>query len=344
MIGDGVIAESVISFEITWKNPGNGEQPKWDQNDQKIYYNQADIYPDLLFTKAQGIATYYTYTTIDSIIHLLKEIDEIIDAKLSSAEVSEEVKQLGPATSVQRVGSTGLQTVPRGEIQRVGQTALQRVQPGNTQLQTVQRGQVPATVQKGQVPATIQKGQVPAVIQKQSISSDPEEPIKQDEVTNEPEPKQGQEASGSSRAYTVIVYGKELKLIDAQLTSANIRIRHRISANLFRKINEEIVDNTKSIWLEVRFGLGRVVKMEMKEFETKEGVNLLVQVLPTIDLILTPDKNAVTPKSEETINVEDKIKNLRRLRQEREENRFERSRSETEKGLKRAGSYWKKTE
>lgn len=344
MIGDGVIAESVISFEITWKNPGNGEQPKWDQNDQKIYYHQADIYPDLLFTKAQGIATYYTYTTIDAIIHLLKEIDEIIDAKLSSAEVSEEVKQLGPATSVQRVGPTGLQTVPRGEIQRVGQTALPRVQPGNTQLQTVQRGQVPATVQKGQVPATIQKGQVPAVIQKQSISSDPEEPIKQDEVTNEPEPKQGQEASGSSRAYTVIVYGKELKLIDAQLTSANIRVRHRISANLFRKINEEIVDNTKNIWLEVHFGLGRVVKMEMKEFETKEGVNLLVQVLPTIDLILTPDKNAVTPKSEETINVEDKIKNLRRLRQEREENRFERSRSETEKELKRAGSYWKKTE
>lgn len=326
MIGDGVIAESVISFEITWKNPGNGEQPKWDQNDQKIYYHQADIYPDLLFTKAQGIATYYTYTTIDAIIHLLKEIDEIIDAKLSSAEVSEEVKQLGPATSVQRVGPTGLQTVPRGEIQRVGQTALQRVQPGNTQLQTVQRGQVPA------------------VIQKQSISSDPEEPIKQDEVTNEPKPKQGQEASGSSRAYTVIVYGKELKLIDAQLTSANIRVRHRISANLFRKINEEIVDNTKNIWLEVHFGLGRVVKMEMKEFETKEGVNLLVQVLPTIDLILTPDKNAVTPKSEETINVEDKIKNLRRLRYEREENRLERSRSETEKELKRAGSYWKKSE
>ena len=41
MIGDGVIAESVISFEITWKNPGNGEQPKWDQNDQKIYYHHS---------------------------------------------------------------------------------------------------------------------------------------------------------------------------------------------------------------------------------------------------------------------------------------------------------------
>jgi len=352
MIGDGVIAESVISFEITWKNPGNGEQPKWDQNDQKIYYHQADIYPDLVFTKAQGIATYYTYTTIDSIIHLLKEIDAIIDEKLESAEVSEEVKQLGPATSIQRVGPTGLQTVPRGEIQKVGSTALQRVLPGNTQLQTVQkgqvpatvqRGQVPATVQRGQVPATVQKGQVPAVIQKQSISSDPEQPVKPDEVTSEPEPKQGQEASGSSRAYTVIVYGKELKFIDAQLTSANIRVRHRISANLFRKINEEIVDNTKNIWLEVHFGLGRMVKMEMKEFETEDGKNLLVQVLPTIDIVLTPDKNAVTPKSEETINVEDRIRNLKRLRYEREENRFDRSRTETEKGIKQAGSYWKKS-
>lgn len=327
MIGDGVIAESVISFEITWKNPGNGEQPKWDQTDQKIYYHKADIYPDLSFTKAQSIATYYTYTTIDVIIQLLKEIDSIIDSKLGSEEpISEEMKQLGPATSIQKAGPTSLATVPKGEIQKVGPTSLQRIQqPSNTQLQVAQ------------------KGQVPAVIQKQDISSEPEELIKKDEITSEPEPKQGQETSGSPRAYTVIVYGKELKMIDAQLTSANIRVRHRVSANLIRKINEEIVDNTQNIWLEVRFGMGKTVKMELKEFNTEDGRNLLVQVLPTVDILLTPGKNAVIPTSEETTNFEDKIKHLRKLRYEREETRFERSREETEKGIKRAGSYWKKS-
>lgn len=327
MLGDGVIAESVISFKVTWKNPGNGEQPKWNQNDQEIFYHKADIYPDLLFTKAQGIATYYTYTTIDAIVQLLKKINAIIDSKLSSGEVSEEVKMLGPATTVQKVGPTDLQAVPKAELQRVGPRALQRIdQPGNTQLQTVQ------------------PGQVPAIIQPKSITNDPKSQPKQDDVTIKPDQKDSQEASSESRSYTVTVYGKELKLLDAQLTSANIRVRHRVSANLFRKVNDEILDNSKNIWLETVISDGRTIKFEMKDFETEAGENLLVQILPTVDLILTPGKEAATPKSEETINLEDKIRNLRRIRQEREEQRFERSKEDTEKRVKRASSYWKKSE
>jgi len=83
MIGNGVIAESYISFNIKWTNPGNGGQPHWDQNAQDIELHTTDIYPDLLFTKASALATYYKYTSADKLINLLKEINAVIDSKLT---------------------------------------------------------------------------------------------------------------------------------------------------------------------------------------------------------------------------------------------------------------------
>jgi hypothetical protein len=83
MIGNGVIAESYISFNIKWSNPGNGGQPHWDQNAQDIELHTTDIYPDLLFTKASALATYYKYTSADKLINLLKEINAVIDSKLT---------------------------------------------------------------------------------------------------------------------------------------------------------------------------------------------------------------------------------------------------------------------
>ena len=314
MIGDGVIAESVISYRITWVNPGNGEQPKWDQNKQKIEFHQSDIYPDLEFSKAQGLATYYTYTTIDSLVNLLKEINAIIDAKLGWNTVSEDFKQLGSATSIQTAGTTGLQT------RNTGPTSLQKINsPTNTQLQNVVRGQVPATIDKG-------------------------EPVKlepKDKVTIDKETTKGSGESEGSGEYTVIVYGEKLKFIDAQLSSASIRVRHKVSSNLLRKVNDEVIDNSKNIWVEIHTGIGSPTRMELKEFETEDHVNLLVQVLPTIDLILTAGEKSITPKSEETVNDEDRIRNLNSIRRDREEARLSRSKKETEQVLKRSQAFKK---
>lgn len=86
MVGNGVIAESYVSFNIKWTNPGNGGQPHWDQNAQDIELHSTDLYPDLLFTKASGLATYYKYTSADKLIGLLREINEIIDSKIKTNE------------------------------------------------------------------------------------------------------------------------------------------------------------------------------------------------------------------------------------------------------------------
>lgn len=330
MIGDGVIAESVISYRITWVNPGNGEQPKWDQNKQKIEFHQSDIYPDLEFSKAQGLATYYTYTTIDSLVNLLKEINAIIDAKLGWNTVSEDFKQLGSATALQKSGPTGLQqtgntslqtTGPTGlQTRNTGPTSLQKINsPTNTQLQNVIKGQVPATIDKS-------------------------EPVKlepKDKVTIDKETTKDSGESEGSGEYTVIVYGEKLKFIDAQLSSASIRVRHKVSSNLLRKVNDEVIDNSKNIWVEIHTGIGSPTRMELKEFETEDYLNLLVQVLPTIDLILTAGEKAITPKSEETVNDEDRIRNLNSIRRDREEARLSRSKKETEQVLKRSQAFKK---
>lgn len=331
MVGDGVIAESLISYKITWKNPGDGKQPNWNQNDQEIVYHKCDVYPDLKYVKAQGIATYYTYTSLDAIIRILKEINSVIDAKMQ--KVTEEVKQLPAPTAIQRATPVGLQNITSPT-----QTGLQTVpKPGVSSLQTINKtSNLPSTIQKSNVQLQLANPTKP------SVPGDPAQPNKKDEVTSDPEKPKDQTASNETAAYTVVVYGKQLKLIDVQLTSANVRVRHRVSANLIRKIDDEIIDNTKNIWLEVHSGLGKTVRMELKEFDREDGTNLLVQILPTVDLILNPDKDSVIPKSEDTINYEDKIKHLRRLRTEREENRYARSKQDTEAGVKKANSYWKK--
>jgi hypothetical protein len=251
MIGDGVIAESIISFKITWKSLGKGLQPTWDQNNQEILFHSSSIYPDLLFTKAQGIATYYKYTTIDAILALLKQIDSIIDTKLGSANKSE-----------------------------------------------------------------------------------PSSPNPENEVTNEPSPKEAPKESGDSGSYTAVVYGDKIQMLDGQLSSANIRIRHKVSANLFRKVDDETIDNSKRIWLEVTPGSGKSIRMESSEFKMEDGLNLLVQILPTIDLVLQSTENTVTPKSEKDEDYSDKIKYLRNLRMNREEDRFTRSKKEIDNSIK----------
>lgn len=286
MIGDGVIAESIVSFKITWKNPGKGLQPTWDQNSQEILFHSSSVYPDLLFSKAQGIATYYRYTTIDAIIAILKQIDAVIDGKLGNA--NEAAKQLMPGPAAPN-----------------------------------QLGQGP--------PAEDQT--VKPKISTEADKSEPVSPSPKDDVTNVEPPKESPNDSGTSGAYTVTVYGDKLQMLDGQVSSANIRIRHKVSANLFRKVDEEVIDNSKKIWLEVS-GLGKSVRMELEDFKTADGINLLVQILPTVDLVLLASERTVTPKSEKDEDYSDKIKYLRNLRMNREEDRFTRSKRDIDASIK----------
>lgn len=83
MISDGVIADSVVSFKITWKKPSDDSPIKWDQNDQVIELHTVDIYPDLKYTKATATATYFNYASADSLISLIKQINGEIDKKIA---------------------------------------------------------------------------------------------------------------------------------------------------------------------------------------------------------------------------------------------------------------------
>ena len=83
MIGEGIIVESIASFKITWKNPGNGMQAVWDQENQVIELHGSDVYPDLEFVSLTGLSTYFTHSTADKIIAKLKELNKVIDTQLT---------------------------------------------------------------------------------------------------------------------------------------------------------------------------------------------------------------------------------------------------------------------
>lgn len=89
MNAQGIIAESIISFKITWDNPGNGQQPKWDQNKQSIEIHETDVYPDLNYTEAYAAPLYVKYTSGSLLNDLLVEINKVIDSKLSNANGAE---------------------------------------------------------------------------------------------------------------------------------------------------------------------------------------------------------------------------------------------------------------
>lgn len=303
MVGNGVIAESIASFKVTWKSTGIGQQPKWDQNDQEITIQETSVYPDLLYTKAQGLATYYKYTSIDTLMHLLKQINSVIDAKLGNTSEAKALVGSGENTA----------------MQTTGQTAVQKVEAPVSQVPTILQKPIGS----------------PNEPKPNTNTSAPDSPDKKDEVTNELDRTGEPEKSGATETYTVVVYGEKIRMIDGQLSSANIRIRHKVSENLVRKLGDDELDNSKKIWLEVKTGLMSSQRMEIGDFTTKEGINLLVQLLPTLDLTFTVNEKHVTPKSEEEVEYSDKLKFMSGIRMSREEERFTRVKQEINKDRKR---------
>ena len=240
MIGDGIIVESIASFKITWKNPGNGMQAVWDQENQVIELHESDVYPDLDFVSASGLSTYFTYSTADKIIGLLKRINTVIDTELT--ELYKSKNQVNEADADN--------TIP--EIK-------------------------------------------------------PEDADKKDEVTNTEEPKvepNVPESPSKGFSYTVTVYGDKLRFIDVSSENQSLIVKHKLSNNMgVKKETGETLDNSSRIWATVQLSglFSETHRFNFEKFNISTdstAENLLVQIIPSIQLTFKAGENMATPDAE----------------------------------------------
>ena len=247
MIGDGIIVESIASFKITWKNPGNGMQAVWDQENQVIELHGSDVYPDLDFVSAMGLSTYFTYSTADKIIGKLKELNNVIDTQLT-----ELYKSKNQVTEENTINNKPLNTDNIPEVK-------------------------------------------------------PVEVDKKDEVTNTEEPKVEPEVPKSPSggfSYTVTVHGDKLRFIDASTETYSLVVKHRLSNNMgVKKETGETLDNSSRIWATVQLSglFSETHRFNFEKFNISTestAENLLVQIIPSIQLTFKAGENMATPETE----------------------------------------------
>ena len=248
MIGEGIIVESIASFKITWKNPGNGMQAVWDQENQVIELHGSDVYPDLEFVSAMGLSTYFTYSTADKIIGLLKRINEVINIELTELHKSQ--NQVNEADVVSPTPIDAANTIP--EIK-------------------------------------------------------PEKVDKKDEVTNTQEPKVEPEVPKSPSegfAYTVTVHGDKLRFIDASAENFSLIVKHKLSNNMgVKKETGETLDNSSRIWATVQLSglFSETHRFNFEKFNKQTdstSENLLVQIIPSIQLTFKAGETMTAPNAE----------------------------------------------
>ena len=282
MIGNGVIAESYISFNIKWTNPGNGGQPSWDQNAQDIELHTTDIYPDLLFTKASALATYYKYTSADKIINLLKEINAVIDSKLKKK--TNETLEL-----------------PAGDDKNLP-AVFQK--PG-----------LPATTEKPGLPAVIDK------TQDDQDSLEPEDKVTNDEPKKD-DPKDPEKTPAFNGSYSVHVIADRMRFIDVQEKGGSgVTIQYRATNNITKMVGDENLDNASKIKAIVKFGgiMSDTVEFGYSDF-TIEGEgggvqkNLLAEILPSVELSFTVGENSVVPTGKDAEDEDWVFKALKSLK------------------------------
>ena len=269
MIGDGIIVESIASFKITWKNPGNGMQAVWDQENQVIELHESDVYPDLDFVSASGLSTYFTYSTADKIIGLLKRINEVINIELTELYKSE-----NQVTEENTVNNKPLDTSNIPEIK-------------------------------------------------------PETDIEKDEVNNIKEPKVEPEVPKSPSegfAYTVTVHGDKLRFIDASAENFSLIVKHKLSNNMgVKKETGETLDNSSKIWATVQLSglFSETHRFNFEKFNISTestAENLLVQIIPSIQLTFKAGETMTAPNTEketyvnkiELSNSQGKVKDLQK--------------------------------
>ncbi len=287
MISQGVIAESIISFKVTWTNPGNGAQPKWDQEKQDITIHETDVYPDLKYVSAYAAPMYVKYRSGSNLNELIMEINSMIDSKMKPA--NERALLPGPSKDPAKL--------PGGDV------ASQLLLAPIREPEALPRGPEP--------PKAIGPGKQPHLL------PSPKDPMNKLIGPNSGEPgvtPEGDASSSKGPAYTVTVYGERLRLIEVQeergAYAAGIRFLYRISNNLNKKVGEETVDNQTKIWAEVKY-TGGVAKYKFEDFNEKEfkfGGNLLAQVLPSVELVFVPDPNSVYAREQIVADIADIVK------------------------------------
>lgn len=258
MIGDGIIVESIASFKITWKNPGNGMQAVWDQENQVIEIHGSDVYPDLEFVSASGLSTYFTYSTADKIIGLLKRINAVINTELTKL-----YKPKDQANEVPKPKEMKADQVSPESNDTDGADTIPEIKPETTGTQ--------------------------------------------DEVTNTIEPKVEPESPNSPSegfSYTVIVHGDKLRFIDASADNRNLTINHKLSNNMgVKKEVEETLDNSSRIWATVQLSglFSETHRFNFEKFNIQTDVvneNLLVQIIPSIQLMFKAGEKMAAPDTE----------------------------------------------
>lgn len=327
MAEQGVIAESIISFAITWKNPGKGQQPLWNQNKQSIEIHETDVYPDLKYSSAYGAPQYVKYTSGSLLNDLIVEINKIIDAKIAvmkkdqkKEEPAKNEAELPPGPPTPKALGSGeddaeddsaQKALPAGpgaqkalgsgkEVEAEDDSAQKALNAGPTGPKQLGQGSSGGALVKYEQP------QPPAVIDNKPKDND--EP----EVKTE-EPK----AAAGEYAYTVVVRGDKLRFMEGQQErgaySGGVKFLYKISNNLTKKISGEQIDNKPKIWAEITMTgvFGDTFKMEFDEFNEKEfkfGGNLLAQILPSVELSFTPEINTVYSKEKPELDLADVIK------------------------------------
>ncbi len=297
MNAQGVIAESIVSFKMTWFNPGNGEQSKWDQTKQSIEIHETDVYPDLVYTSAYAAPLYVKYTSGSLLNELIDEINKVIDSKLGGKKANE--AEL-PASPERKLLTTGEESDE--EPEEDSQKALPQGPAEPKKLGTGQTGGALVKVEKPGLPATIDNK--PEIVDSPEVTPDATTPAKEEDTADR----------GS---YTVTVYGDKLRFIEGQeergAYAGGVKFMYKVSNNLTKVVANDKIDNKSKIWADVKLGglLGKTIRFEFPEFDEKEfkfGGNLLAQILPSIELSFTPDQNSVYSKEKPELDIADVIK------------------------------------
>lgn len=274
MNAQGIIAESIVSFKITWDNPGNGQQPKWDQTKQSIEIHESDVYPDLKYTAAYAAPLYVKYTSGSLLNDLLVEINNVIDAKLSKTNEADRPElPAAPDKKELMPGSDIAQTLLTAPVRGGDSVKPDEPKPENN-IDTNQEKQSDSNVTSDETAKNSSAYTVTVYGDKLRFL-------------------EGQQERG---AY-----------------SSGVKFLYKVSNNLTKSVADDRIDNKSKIWAEVKIGgiVGRTIKMEFAEFDETEfkfGGNLLAQVLPSIELSFTPDQDSVYSKEKPELDIADVIK------------------------------------
>ena len=327
MSAQGVIAESVASFKITWDNPGNGQQPKWDQTKQSIELHQTDVYPDLQYVSAFAAPIYTKYTSGSLLNDLIVEINKIIDSKLAStSDKKEKVDELSlPAgqSAAKQLGAGQPAAKQLGAGQPKPNPFLNDPDEEETDNKPAQENEPNNQIIQGKPeddsvkPEASQAAEVidnkPAPENEPGVTKNDQDLVINNTTTTTTTAPQKAESS----AYTVTVYGDKLRFLEGQegrgAYSSGIKFLYKVSNNLTKQVAGEQIDNRTKIWAEVALAglLSKVVRFEFADFdeiEFKFGGNLLAQVLPSIELSFTPDPNSIYSKEKPELDIADVIK------------------------------------